>query len=78
MEVGVNAALGHIQSFMHPQAFITDDLNHEEAFFVKGIRSKALEIGKSIIELPLDAANKLRWMTRLDSGSLSGKQCRHM
>ena len=70
MEASVNAALGHIHSFMHPQVYIIDD--GDELFFVKQIRTKGLETGKSIIELPTDAASRLMWITRLDSGSLRG------
>ena len=71
MEASVSAALVHIHSFMHPQVYIIDD--REQPFFVKQIRAKALETGRSIIELPSDAASRLMWITRLDSGSLKGK-----
>ena len=71
MEASVNAALGHIHSFMHPQVYIVDE--REEAFFMKQIRAKGVETGKSIVELPFDAASRLMWITRLDSGSLRGK-----
>ncbi|KAL8765636.1 MAG: hypothetical protein Q9209_007368 [Squamulea sp. 1 TL-2023] len=72
MEVSVAAALGHIQTFMHPQVVITDDQSREDAFFTKAIRAKTSELGKSVIELPKDASEKMMWIARLDSGSLAG------
>lgn len=72
MEVSVSAALGYIQTFMHPQVVIIDDSSREDGFFTKAIRAKAMEIGRSVIELPKDASESLMWITRLDSGSLSG------
>ena len=71
MEVSVTAAMEHIQTFVHPQMIIIDDPTREDGFFVDSIRSKALDLGKSIIELPRDAAETMMWMTRLDSGSLA-------
>ncbi|KAL9038965.1 MAG: hypothetical protein Q9180_002815, partial [Flavoplaca navasiana] len=71
MEVSVSAALGHIETFMHPQVLITDDSSREDGFFTKAIRAKAAELGKSVIELPKDATEKMMWIARLDSGSLA-------
>lgn len=71
MEVSVSAALGYIQTFMHPQVIIIDDASREDGFFTKAIRAKAMEIGRSVIELPKDASENLMWITRLDSGSLA-------
>ncbi|KAL8696306.1 MAG: hypothetical protein Q9224_002864, partial [Gallowayella concinna] len=71
MEVSVAAALGHIQAFMHPQVVITDDQSREDAFFTKAIRTKANELGKSVVELPPDASETMMWIARLDSGSLA-------
>lgn len=73
MEVSVAAALGHIQTYLEPQVIITGHASREDGFFTKAVRAKALEIGKSLIELPLDAIENLMWVTRLDSGSLAGK-----
>lgn len=72
MEVSVTAALGHIQTFVHPQVIITDHESREDVFFIKAIRAKAAAIDKSVIELPTNAAENLMWITRLDSGSLAG------
>ncbi len=72
MEVSVSAALGHIQKFMHPQVIITDDQAREDAFFTTATRTKATELGRSVIELPKDASQNMMWIARLDSGSLAG------
>ena len=58
---------------MHPQVYLIDDPGSEEAFFVRGIRLKAYETGKALIELPTDALQRIPWITRLDYGSLMGK-----
>ncbi|KAL8694824.1 MAG: hypothetical protein Q9218_000583 [Villophora microphyllina] len=71
MGVSVSAGLGHIQTFMHPQAVIVDDPSREEGFFTNAIRGKALELGRALIELTTDAAENLMWITRLDSASLA-------
>ncbi len=68
----MEASMEHIQTFIHPQAIIIDDPGREDTFFVTTIRSKAMDIGKSIIELPPDATENMMWITRLDSGSLAG------
>lgn len=72
MEISVGAGMGHIQTFIRPQVILSDDPSREDAFFTKALRSKALEIGKSVIELPTNAATNLMWITRLDSDSLAG------
>ena len=73
MEVSVAAGLSHIQTYIEPQVIITGHASREDDFFIKAVRAKALEIGKSLIELPSDATENLMWLTRLDSGSLAGK-----
>jgi len=72
MEVSVTASLEHMQTFIHPQVIIIDYPSREDLFFVTALRSKAVDIGKAIIELPSDAAANMMWMARLDSGSLAG------
>ena len=72
MEISVEASMDHIQTFVHPQVIIIDNPSREDNFFVSTLRSKAMYIGKSIIELPSDAAETMMWITRLDSGSLAG------
>lgn len=72
MEVSIEASMEHIQTFVHPQVIIIDNPSREDTFFVTTLRSKAMDIGKSIIELPSDATQNMMWITRLDSGSLAG------
>ena len=71
MEVSVTASMKHINTFIHPQIIIIDDPDREDDFFINAIRSKSMEIGKGIIELPPDAMETMMWLTRLDSGSLA-------
>lgn len=70
LEVSSAAGLGHVNTWMHPQALIMDDSLKEDVPFVKGIRAKAQDLGLPIIEVPADRSETLMWMTRLDSGSL--------
>lgn len=72
MKISVEASMEHIQTFIHPQVVIIDSPSREDTFFVTTLRSKAMDIGKSIIELPSDATENMMWITRLDSGSLAG------
>ena len=72
MEMSVAAGIGHIQTFIRPQVVLTNDPSREDAFFIKSLRSKVSEIGKSVIELPPNAAMNLMWIARLDSSSLAG------
>jgi hypothetical protein len=73
MEVSSSAALGHIDNYMHPQAVIIDISGKEDLFFLKASRERASLLGKTLIELPDDAEQSLRWITRLDSSSLKCK-----
>lgn len=75
MEVSVEASMEHIHTFVHPQVIIIDSPGREDTFFVTTLRSKAMDIGKSIMELPSEATENMMWMTRLDSGSLAGLFC---
>ena len=70
-EVSVTGALGHIHSYMHPQAIITDDAAVEDAFFVKGLRTKLKDLETPLIEIPKDKYEDFLWLTRLDSGGLA-------
>lgn len=67
------AALGHINSYMHPQAVIVDNSGTEEEYFLRGVRDRSIELGRTLIELPYNAEQSLIWITRLDSSSLNGK-----
>lgn len=68
----MTAGVEHIQTFVHPQVIIIDNPSREDLFFITALRSKAMDIGKSVIELPVDAAENMMWITRLDSASLAG------
>lgn len=70
-EVAVAGAMNHVNNFMHPQVIITDDSAVEEVFFVKGIRAKARDLGRPVIEVPKGKYEDFMWMTRLDSSSLA-------
>lgn len=69
-EAVVMAAMGHIQTFMHPQVAIMGDSLREDQFFVRGMRKKTEEQSLPVIEIPTGRADSLEWLTRLDSGSL--------
>ncbi|KAL9034171.1 MAG: hypothetical protein Q9214_007166, partial [Letrouitia sp. 1 TL-2023] len=51
-----------------------DDPGREDAFFTKAVRAKASEIGISVVELPSDGIENMRWTTRLSSSSLAAWQ----
>lgn len=67
----ISAALSHINTFMHPQVIITDDSNLEDAFFVRALKSRASEYSTPVIELSENGAEKLGWISRLDSAALA-------
>lgn len=68
----MEASMEHIHNFVHPQVIVIDNPSRENKFFVTTLRNKAMDIGKTIIELPPDATESMMWITRLDSGSLAG------
>ena len=72
MEVSAFAAFNHINTFVHPQATFIDGSGEEEPFFSKGLKNRAVSLGRTVIELPSDAEQSLMWVTLLDSASLSG------
>ena len=70
MEVSCSAGFGHINYYMHPQAVIIDNSGNEDDYFIKGLRGQANILGKTLIELPENAEQNVRWITRLDGSSL--------
>ncbi|PNS18843.1 hypothetical protein CAC42_5382 [Sphaceloma murrayae] len=70
-EASVVGAMNHVNSWMHPQVVITDDEVAEDPFFTRGIRGKMKELERPVIELPRGRYDDFKWMTRLDSTSLS-------
>lgn len=67
----VAGAMKHIQDFMHPQAVIVDDEELEDDFFVRAMKKKMADYGKTMIQIPAGRYEDFLWMTRLDSGSLA-------
>lgn len=56
---------------MHPQAIIIDGSNAEENYLMAGMRTHAKTSQTTLIELPRRGAQRLAWLTKLDSASLS-------
>jgi hypothetical protein len=73
MTVSVSAGYAHINNYVHPQATFIDGSGDEEIFFMKGLKKRAGDLGRTIIELPENAEQTLMWTTLLDSASLSGR-----
>ena len=59
--------------YMHPQAIIVDESSSEEAFFSEAIGQQTMAMNIPLIGIPYNGAQKLVWMTKLDSASLSGE-----
>ena len=72
MKISVTAGIEHIQTFVHPQVILIDNPSREDLFFINALRTKTMDLGKTVIELPLDAKENVMWITRLDSASLAG------
>jgi hypothetical protein len=74
MEVSVSAGLGHIHTFMHPQAIIVDNSGIEDEFFLRALRDRSTVLDMTLIQLPKHAGQNLLWLARLDSASLKGNE----
>jgi hypothetical protein len=70
MEVSVRASLGHITSVMRPRVVLVDNSEREDAFFSRAIKDKTRELGLPLIEFPINSAEQLKWISKLDGGSL--------
>lgn len=70
-EVAVKSAFRHVWDFVHPLTVIVYPALEEE-WFLKIAREKVKQLSPTLIELPEKHMNELRWITRLDSGSLTG------
>ena len=66
----MTGAMSHINSFLHPQAVVIDDSLSEDAFFVRGMRSKTSALKMPLVEVPKDRLEDFAWVSRLDAGSL--------
>ena len=73
LQVSVQGAMYHMNEYVHPQAVIIDASGREERIFTEALREKLQDLGRTIIELPENAAESLMWLTRLDHGSLRGE-----
>lgn len=71
MENSVYAAMRFLDDYIHPKAVLTDDPSREDDFFVRAVRRKFGEVDAPLVELPTDAAERMRWITRMDSSSLA-------
>ncbi|KAF8421233.1 hypothetical protein EV426DRAFT_536801 [Tirmania nivea] len=69
LEKAVKYAMVHLHRFLHPQVMFIDTEN-ENPVVSKALKETARSSGIPMIELPSNAAEKLRWMTRLGSQSL--------
>ncbi|KAI0546071.1 hypothetical protein F4679DRAFT_558888 [Xylaria curta] len=70
LEKAVFRGFYHINTYMHPQAIITDSLNEEEPYFTRGLKQHVKTSKTTLIELPRLASRSLRWITKLDSAGL--------
>lgn len=71
MQLSVKAAMKHLYRYLHPQAVLVD-MEHEAHWFLKILKQRTKILGITTIELPEHAAENMRWITKLDSGSLKG------
>lgn len=70
MEHSVRASFKHLEADLKPRIVLVDSAEREDAFFSRAIQSKTAELGVRLIELPLNAAENLQWISKLDSHSL--------
>jgi hypothetical protein len=70
-KVAVKSAFRHINEFMHPQAVLVD-FSNEEKWFLEIAKEKTGQMDTTLVELGRNAVDDLKWITRLDSGSLHG------
>lgn len=71
LKIATRTGLRHLRDFIHPQAVLLS-VDYEEEWFIGIARKTTQQLQMKTIELPENAANDLRWITRLDSGSVGG------
>lgn len=71
LKITIRTGLRHLHDFIHPQVVLLS-VDHEEKWFIEIARKTTQQLQMQTIELPANAANDLRWITRLDSGSIGG------
>ncbi|KAI1265592.1 hypothetical protein F5Y18DRAFT_426683 [Xylariaceae sp. FL1019] len=70
LENSVFRGMHHINTYMHPQAMIVDDLAEEDGYFTRGIKRHLITFKTTLIEWPSKAARSLSWIAKLDSAAL--------
>ncbi|KAL9111044.1 MAG: hypothetical protein Q9227_004477 [Pyrenula ochraceoflavens] len=70
MEVSVRSALNFINMDIMPQVVLVDSFEREDDFFARAFKFQANKLRFPFIELPLNAADNLPWVARLDSSAL--------
>lgn len=73
MKSCVSFAFKEVDKYLKPQAILVDASRKEDEWFREWIKSKALDLETTIIELPEYAEESLKWISLLDAKSLSGK-----
>lgn len=71
LKIATKTGLRHLHDFIHPQVVLLS-VDNEEEWFIETARQTTQQLQMQTIELPGNAANDLRWITRLDSGSIGG------
>lgn len=67
-----HAVIVYLETYVHPQAVIVDGTETEETTFSEALHAYFEKSEQSIIELPHNGAQRLGWLAKLDSASLSG------
>ena len=67
-----HAIVVYLETYIHPQAVIVDGTDTEETTFLEALHAYFEKSEQSIIELPHNGAQRLGWLAKLDSASLSG------
>lgn len=73
LELSVKAAFVHMYRILAPRAFITRDIEFEEAFFIDAIELRSFQLGVTHISLP-SSLSDFKWIADLDAFSLEGME----
>lgn len=57
---------------MEPNVYLTDQASEEDPVFMSSVQAHADRQGRSVVKMPVHAAQGLKWITRLDHSALSG------
>lgn len=72
MQAGVDMAIVQLHTFIHPQVVLADGSDQEDPVLSRGLVKKLRALSVPVISLPPNPVESMMWITRLDSGSLSG------